>query len=294
MKFKDLCKEYIAVKPRSPYSVECLRTMFETHVISYFKEQEIETVDITDAGQFLFHLKNKTSHRTGKPLADATIKSIYQITICLFNYAITRGYIQVNPFRLLHPRLKDGQRPIKFLTKEQSKKLLQYPFAEKQHKFCVYLALNAGLRPGEIRALRWEDIDLERRILTVRRTAVFFSGKYYYRPPKNGKTRQIPINGYLYKFLSEYKGPHAQEPSDEILSIGIHFFGWFKRIATKLNFDISFKDLRKTFGTLLLLSGTDIFSVSRLLGHSTIKVTEKSYLGLSYVAQKEAVDKLFD
>lgn len=293
MKFNELCKEYISVKPRSPYSVYSLNRMFTAHVLPYFKEQEIETVNIPDAGRFLFYLKNKTSDRTGKHLAPPTIKSIYQITTCLFNYAVSRGYIQKNAFRLLHPRLKDGAKPIRFLTKGQAQKLLQYPFIEKQHKFCVYLALNAGLRPGEIRALRWEDVDLKRRILTIRRTAVFFSGEVFYRPPKNGKPRQIPINNTLYDFLVEYKGSHKQEPTEDILSISIYFHGWFKRVAADLGIDVSFKDLRKTFGTLLLMSGTDIFSVSNLLGHSSIKTTEKSYLGLSYVLQKEAVNRLF-
>ena len=292
MLFKELLNLYLKDKPRSPYSVINIRTTFERHILPILGNKDIQKITTKDAREYLFYLEHKKVKRMNKHLAPATKASIYRYCICLFNFAIRENFLDKNPFTILRVRFKESAAPIKILTPEEAIQLLHANYVDKQYKFYVYLGLCAGLRRGEIRALRWEDIDLEHKILHICRTSVFYNAEIYFKLPKNNQRRYIPISDILYNFLIKYK-KHT-DTEGEIISMRPDCLTvWFTKFANKQGLNISFKGLRKTFGSLLLQNQTNIYDVSHLLGHSSIKVTERNYLGISYTIQKDAVNRLY-
>lgn len=149
----------------------------------------------------------------------------------------------------------------------------------------VLLALNTGLRKGEIFGLRWSDVDLVRSQLTVRGEGA-----------KSGQTRYVPLNTEAAKVLSDWQtvgaasdfvfaGRGDGEPLDDVKK------AWLPVVrAAKLE-AFTFHDLRHSFASKLVMAGVDLNTVRELLGHSDIKMTLR-YAHLAPEHKAAAVAKL--
>ena len=130
-------------------------------------------------------------------------------------------------------------------------------------------ALNTGMRKNEILTLRWTNIDPETKVITLEHTNT-----------KTKKTRRIPINSVLrkllleqrlksggneYIFLSPTGNPYKRHDSIK---------GAYERLCKKAGITgLRFHDLRHTAATRMIEAGASIVAVSKILGHSDIKMT---------------------
>lgn len=130
----------------------------------------------------------------------------------------------------------------------------------------VVMAINTGMRRGEILKLTWHDINMSERIISVPATKTY-------------KLRHIPINNTLYDFLVSKKEKAKSEyviayPDAEPVSpvVASRYFGKImKRLKIK---NASIHTLRHTFASYLVMGGVDIISVKELLGHSDLRMTQ--------------------
>ena len=131
----------------------------------------------------------------------------------------------------------------------------------------VILALNTGMRRGELLALQWADIDLTRALLTVNGDTA-----------KSGKTRHIPLNTDATAALATWQESTGQaqgllflnDEGQQLASVKTSF----NRLLAKAGIDnFRFHDLRHTFASKLVMAGVDLNTVRELLGHSDIKMT---------------------
>jgi integrase len=163
--------------------------------------------------------------------------------------------------------LDEGEGTKRILSPEEELRLLEV--SEPYLQNIVITALNTGMRKMEILSMKWECIDFAKGIITIPQTNT-----------KAKKTRNIPISSVLNRTLleqklkigsSEYVFP-SQNPNKE------HIF-WIKRsfsTACKragIN-GLRFHDLRHTAATRMMESGIDIATVSKILGHSDINLTD--------------------
>lgn len=196
----------------------------------------------------------------------------------MFNKAVQWNYLRENPFRNVL-KFKEPAGRVRYLTEEEIDKLLNC--CADYLKPIVVTALNTGMRKGEILRLKWEDIDLKNRVITIRTS-------------KNNEARIIPMNDILHRELisigaeigPQYVFTHTDgRPYHDIRG---GFKATLKRAGIK---DFRFHDLRHTFASHLAMKGVDIRTIQELLGQKTITMTMR-YSHLSNKALKEAVDKL--
>lgn len=166
------------------------------------------------------------------------------------------------------PKLpKPGKKILRTLTTDQVKALLSK--ASPQGRLAMALAAYAGLRAGEVRALRWQDVDMARGVIVVRKAIC----RGVEGTPKSGHERQIPIARPLRELLD------ATPRTDEHVTVTKSRKTWgehglvqvLKRAAKRAKIGAwRFHDLRHYCITTLLNSGTPSHVVQKLAGHGSL------------------------
>ena len=131
-------------------------------------------------------------------------------------------------------------------------------------KLVVLLGADAGLRRGEIAQLRWQDVNFEHN-------------QIYVAPDKTENHRFVPMTAELRKALEKAKNGAK---SEFVVEVGKNrtskYFltAFYRKIAKKAKVASFLHKLRHTFASHLVQNGVDLYRVSKLLGHSSIKMTE--------------------
>lgn len=152
----------------------------------------------------------------------------------------------------------------------------------------LFVALHAGLRRGEILALRWGAIDLDARRLTVEHTA--WKGELV--APKSGRSRIVPLTAELTAALRRWQRVCAGEvvfPNRQgqvAVSHTCVTYAMNRALALAGLRHIRFHDLRHTFASNLVLKGRSLKEVQLLLGHHSVTMTERyAHIGDDQLAQ---------
>lgn len=178
------------------------------------------------------------------------------------------------------------------LTPSEQTALCRYLTADLTHRNAgILLSLYAGLRVGEVCALRWEDFVLEDRLLYVRRTMQRLQNlspdgprtMIVETPPKSATSvRTIPMPEELVRILLSLPGRHegyfltgSLTQCVEPRVMQYHF----SRVIAACGIDkANYHALRHTFATRCVELGFDVKSLSELLGHSTVTMTMDRYV----------------
>ena len=125
----------------------------------------------------------------------------------------------------------------------------------------ILVDINTGLRLSEILRLRWEDIDLDRRTLTVRKS-------------KNGEIRVIPLNSQTGEI---FRGLRLEGINGKVFQFSASFVSHtFRRTCDKVGLtDVTFHSLRHSFASRLAQHDVDVLAIQKLMGHKAISMTQK-------------------
>lgn len=154
----------------------------------------------------------------------------------------------------------------------------------------VLLSATLGLRISEVLGLKWSNISLKDKTLTVKNIITKNkNGKLIVQPyPKNRKITTLLIPDILYKELKYYKDVWERKYKNEkrllfvdknldIVSTS-NLSMKFKRYCRKKGVEATFHDLRHSFATYLYEQNVNLDAISRQLNHSSVNITEKKYL----------------
>lgn len=188
----------------------------------------------------------------------------------IFNYALEMGYILASPVKT-KPVKFDDRRTRRLSTDE--KEALLYNCRNSMNKSLyaiVLIAMQTGLRRGEIAAIKSEDI--QDGIITVKSST-----------SKNKRARHIPLTKQLCEILKDINK----------LKLGGDIKNSFRNACKAAGIkDFRFHDLRHTFASDLVSSGVDLYVVATLLGHSSIEMS-KRYAHLAPSSLRKAIS-IFD
>jgi integrase len=215
-------------------------------------------------------------------IAEVTPATVNRHLACLkslFNKAILWNKFKgTNPVRAVKLFKENNQR-LRFLEREEINKLLSV--CNRNLRSIVTVALNTGMRRGEILGLKWRDLDVKRSVIYLHNT-------------KNGEKRELPINEQVKTALIRVR-KHPQSEYIFYKEDGSHMGDIKKSFLTALRKsgikDFHFHDLRHTFASQLVMSGADLNTVRELLGHKSIQMTLR-YSHLSPNHKQRAVDVL--
>lgn len=145
-----------------------------------------------------------------KDYSTKTIRDVYNILNAMFKYAVHNRIITFNPCAGVDiPKTKT--KPIRVLTVEEQKEVLHHAKA-RIHENLIRLALGTGMRGGEMLGLTWEDIDFQKREISIKKTLVYIrdleTKKYvfkYQTPKTKNGTRTIPMQESVFKALKRQR-----------------------------------------------------------------------------------------
>lgn len=265
-----------------------------------------------------FHIEKIKKNMLTAEMTPRTVQYAFATIRQVWNMAKRDGLISADSPTKQVKIPKIDNRRLRFLTRDEAGRLLENLKGRSTQLYdMALLSLHCGLRAGEIFSLTWGDVDLERRILTLRnsksgKTRMAFmteQAKGVFTKPEYAKHDDLvfPDRNYDKKGIS-----NALEGAVDDYRIK-RISNAFQRAVNELGFNdgisdprqqVVFHTLRHTFASWLVENGTDLYTVKELMGHSTLAMTERySHLGqntlqnavrdLEKSFSKELVDTLF-
>ncbi len=277
---KDFLSVYVAVNNK-PSERKAKQIILKKHLEPAFGEMRLDAID--EQAIERFKAKQKQAE-----LSNKTVNNQLTVLGTLLQTAVEWKHItRVPAIR----RLPVVMPKFDFLTFEEADRLVQAAVEEPSWHAMVVVALNTGLRLGELLALQWDDCDLVSGTMVVRRN----NWQGHIGPPKSGKDRTLPLNALAQAALKgqrHLKGPWVwcDEKGAFLDKDDLRFaLRRIRKRAGLRHFD--WHVLRHTFASHLAMRGVPLKAVQELLGHASLEMTLR-YAHLSPDVRKDAVDVL--
>jgi integrase len=273
-------EEWLAERRASmkPQGWAAYERAFRLHILPVLGDLPLARVTERHLGDLYARLAAEGLGGTSCNFAGVVLKA-------MLNDAERRSMIQRNPSRHVRlPRIVRSREKL-VLDAEEARRLIEAARGEAFEALYT-LALTTGMRSGEIRALRWRDIDLEGGRVRVRGTVTTrIGGGRAVDSPKTARSlRDLPIPPVTVQALAAYRARSA--PAGELVfpgqdrtlmhsqTLGRAFHTHLQRAGLPA---ITFHALRDTAATLMLQGGVPAHVVSRILGHASEAITLSVY-----------------
>lgn len=263
--------------------------MIENHIRPHLGKKRLDQLDRRCLQQFLFEMleQGRVDRRGG--LAYRTVQCLEVIVKASLSDAMEEGVMPQQLLNLQLPR-NQNEKAIQVLSRPAQARIEE---AARSQLDCrslgIVITMNTGLRIGELCALKWEDINLDEGLLTVRHTLQRICAKpqagksrvVISAPKTQSSRRVIPLNRMLKEILPEFAAPddwyvisgsvQATEPRT--------YRAWYSRFLARNHIEhLHFHCLRHTFATRCIELGADVKTVSELLGHASVNTTMDLYV----------------
>ena len=278
--------QYLDAKQAAPKTLTTYRNYYENHI----RHSEVGKVALSK-----LTAEDIEEFEHGLGMKSSSVRQVHAILRGALRMAQRKGLVSQNVAALVHPPKLESYHP-RVISVEQAKLCLE-PF-EGWMRLAVLLAATAGLRRGEICALRWEDVSDD---LLVRR-AVKNEEPLVFGPTKSGRERVVPLIGVTREALSEERANQAKLASKTGLD-----YEWVvsddlgrpvrpMHLSTtwreKRPLPIRFHDLRHSMATTLARNGAHPRTVQEILGHSDVATTLRIYTHVLSDVVKEDMGRL--
>jgi site-specific recombinase XerD len=271
---------------KSPKTIEWYASFlkrFQHFLIKSKLPTTLESIDRLHIRMFINYLQTevKVPH-SNRPISTSTVQGYVRSLKAFFSWAYREEYLKDNPMRLI-PIPKGKAKIINTFSSEQIKRLLQSCVSSlhgHRDMVIILLFLDSGIRVSELIDIELDDVNLDDAHILIRQG-------------KGNRERVVPIGSLVQKSLWRYINQYRRQPLIErITSLFLSNHGlqitrngiqqMLRRLALKADISgvrCSPHTFRHTFAKNYLLNGGDIFSLQRILGHSSL-ASVRGYLNL--------------
>jgi integrase len=266
VKFHAFAKEYLqwAKANKKPSSYE--RDFYTMRIF----DREFESKNIQDVTTWQVEKYKVKRKEQFKP---ATVNREIALLKHMFSKAVEWGKMKENPAKKVK-FFKGAVKRVRFLMPDEFQILLSN--CVDFLKPIVTIAVHTGMRKGEILGLKWEQVDLEQRIITILDT-------------KNNERKDLPMDETVRTLLQglerrgEFVFSSAKGKPFNEMTIHNAFHEAMKQARIS---DFRFHDLRHTFASNLIMAGVKIEKVQKLMGHKMLTMTQRyAHLAPGYLAE---------
>ncbi|WP_412031727.1 tyrosine-type recombinase/integrase [Metamycoplasma buccale] len=292
----EIKKEYVKTSTYSAYWL-----LIKNHIIPYFGF--LHQIEENHIQQFVLDTIKKG-------LKLKTIRDIVIILKMIIKFAVKNNYFEYREMNIKYPTEKENKN-LEILSRGDEKIILNY--IENNFTFKnlgIYICLLTGLRIGEVCALTWNDIDIEKGVIFVSKTlqriySIDDNNKnskqtrlIIDKPKTKNSYREIPLSYELLRIIklamkivnkSYYVLTNKEKPIEPRT-----YRNYYKRLIKKLGLSyIKFHGLRHSFATRCIESNGDYKTVSVLLGHANITTTLNLYVHPNLEQKRKLINKMF-
>lgn len=273
------------------------RNIITNHLLPEFSNYAVSDINFEIVDSFIHKSMNKG-------LSAKSVRDILTVFKSILRYASRCG-CKIQAFDILFPR--ERKKEIRILTISEHSKFVNYLIEDIDYvKFGILLALNTGLRIGELCSLQWKNFSFQDGTINVSDTmqriqcfdtSVKEKTKVIVRSAKSDASqRTIPLTTKLSVLCDTMK---IDNDEAFILTGNTNYmepralYHLFKKHTERCDLkNVTFHTLRHTFATRCVEVGFDVKTLSEILGHSSVKVTLDRYVHTTLSLKRSNMEKL--
>lgn len=240
-------------------------------------------------------------------LCRKSVKDILIVLKMIMKFGARFGLTTFSDWSVRFPAAQEN-RDLEILHRSDQKKIMDYLAGHFSFRnLGIYICLSTGMRIGEICGLTWKDIDMDRGIISVRRTieriyivdgATGHTELTVNTPKTKNSLRDIPMTRELAKLLR----PLKKVVNDDFYVLSNDtkpveprsYRNYYKKLLAMLAIPpVKFHGLRHSFATRCIESKCDYKTVSAILGHSDISTTLNLYVHPDFEQKKRCIEQMF-
>jgi integrase len=232
-------------------------------LVAHFGNRYIKTITPTDIEKFKARRLETKAVRSKSNLTIATVNRELELLRAVFSYARREGWIIRSPFERAKGIISkaDETRRDRVLSLDEEKRLLDQCDGRREHLGAIVICgLDTAMRRGEVLKLRWRDVDLSARTITI-----------IAMNSKTARERTVGITNRLQAELEQLWEVSPQDPDGLVFGIRDNFKNAWRSACKDAELqDFRFHDCRHTCITRWVSKGLPIAEIMRLSGHSTL------------------------
>lgn len=251
-------------------SLKNYKSYCDNHILSFFSNRDMRSIKKSEVDAFQIQIRKKHNPK-GTNMIVAVLKT-------LFRDAIKEGYILKSPCEYTKTLSSDKVHD-SFWTKAEIDQFLKASYYHELHDLFL-VAINTGMRRGELAGLCWDRVSFNDNTIAVTRTRDRYGLK---QRTKTNIIRVLPMNAITRMTLLNLaqKNHHGSQyvflgSNDQPIEVQ-HIYRKFQNAQKKagLTNTIRFHDLRHTFASQFMMNGGNIYDVQKFLGHTDISMTTR-------------------
>lgn len=291
-----------------PTTYDMYRGSLERYISPQIGHYKIEKLNTIIVQKFINNISEK-SLNTKNGLSQSSIKKVFVTLSQACKQAVNIGILYKNPCDGVQLPKKQARQSIAFGVDEQRRFLEQCKNGTTFDSLFIF-AFNTGMRLGEILALTWDDVDIEKKIINVNKNLLVVNDYDTNTEKKNkiiidttktdsGK-REIPLTVAALKCVTIQKENNFKKSpfvfysgTGNVLNKRNIYRAFNERMEkADITSHVTIHSMRHSFATRLLEKGADFKTVSELLGHKSIQITLDIYSHVSSDLKKNTISLL--